>query len=109
MKKEHGPCQVNMSNILDSYGYNEDDIEWQDLSACLGMDTSLFFEKYELDVQIAKAIDQCCFTCPVRKMCYQAGIDGSEYGVWGGVYMTLGKPDKTKNEHKTKEIWKQVK
>jgi hypothetical protein len=109
MKKEHGPCQVSMSNILDNYRYDENDIEWQDLAACLGMDTLLFFEKYESDIQIAKAVDQCCLSCPVRKMCYQAGIDNTEYGVWGGVYLTLGKADKMKNEHKTKEIWKKIK
>lgn len=109
MKKEHGPCQENMSNILNNYRYDENDIEWQDLAGCLGMDTLLFFEKYETDVQIAKAVDQCCLACPVRKMCHQAGVDNSEYGVWGGVYLTLGKPDKIKNIHKTKEIWKKVK
>ena len=98
-----------MSNILDNYRYDENDIEWQDLAACLGMDTGLFFEKYEADVQMAKAIDQCCISCPVRKICYDSGVENDEYGVWGGVYLTLGKNDKMKNSHKTKDVWKSLK
>ena len=73
------------------------------------MDTSLFFEKYETDVNMAKAIDECCLACPVRKMCHESGTSNDEYGVWGGVYLTLGNPDKLKNSHKTKEVWKKLK
>ncbi len=98
-----------MSNILNNFHYDKNDIEWQDLAACLGMDTSLFFEKYETDVNMAKAIDECCLACPVRKMCHESGTNNDEYGVWGGVYLTLGKPDKLKNSHKTKETWKKLK
>ena len=98
-----------MSNILNNFQYDKNDIEWQDLAACLGMDTSLFFEKYETDVNMAKAIDECCLACPVRKMCHESGTSNDEYGVWGGVYLTLGKPDKLKNSHKAKEVWKKLK
>jgi hypothetical protein len=42
-------------------------------------------------------------------MCYQAGVDGNEYGVWGGVYLSSGSIDKSKNIHKTPEICKRLK
>lgn len=70
------------------------------------MDTNLFFDKYELDSSMAKAIDQCCLSCPVIKACYQAGVNNNEYGVWGGIYLSSGSTDKMKNVHKDKETWK---
>lgn len=97
-----------MSNILNDLNADNENINWWHLAACNGLDTNLFFDKYELDQNIAKSIDQCCLTCPVMKMCYQAGIENNEYGVWGGVYLNSGSTDKMRNAHKTKEIWKQV-
>jgi hypothetical protein len=97
-----------MSNILNELNSDEDSIQWWHLSACQGMDTNLFFDKYEIDVNMAKAIDQCCLSCPVIKMCYKSGEDNNEYGVWGGVYLSAGSIDKMKNIHKTKDIWKQI-
>ena len=73
------------------------------------MDTNLFYEKYEADPNIARNIDEMCLSCPVVGMCYQAGVDGNEYGVWGGVYLTSGSIDKSKNLHKSPEAWKRLK
>jgi hypothetical protein len=73
------------------------------------MNTNLFFDQYESDINMAKAIDQCCLSCPVRSICYESGLKNSEYGVWGGVFLSSGLVDKMKNAHKTKEIWKQLK
>ena len=98
-----------MSNILNKFQNDSEDIVWQDLAACLGIDTNLFFDKYESDINIAKAIDQCCLSCPVMAMCREAGIENNEYGVWGGVFLSSGLMDKMKNAHKTKEVWKQIK
>ncbi len=36
-----------MSNILNDLGLDPDDFDWYHLSACRGMDTNLFYEKYE--------------------------------------------------------------
>jgi len=98
-----------MSNILNELNSDEETIRWWHLAACQGMDTNLFFDRYEIDASMAKAIDQCCLSCPVIKMCYSSGIDNNEYGVWGGVYLSSGLIDKMKNIHKTKDIWKQIK
>jgi len=97
-----------MSNILNELNSDEDNIQWWHLAACQGMDTNLFFDRYEIDASMAKAIDQCCLSCPVIKMCYKSGIENNEYGVWGGIYLSSGSLDKMKNIHKTKDIWKQI-
>lgn len=98
-----------MSDILNKLKSDEDFIKWWDLSACQGMDTNLFFDKYEIDPTIANAIDQCCLSCPVMKMCYESGVENNEYGVWGGIYLSSGSIDKMKNIHKNKDIWKIIK
>lgn len=106
---ESGGCQTGMSDILNDLGIDEDTFDWYHLAACLGMDTNLFFDKYEADANIAKNIDEACLSCPVSKICYQSGIDNNEYGVWGGVYLTAGSTDKARNIHKTQEVWKKIK
>jgi hypothetical protein len=98
-----------MSKFLNSLGLEKDNFEWQDLALCLGMDTNLFFDSYESDVNVAKSIDQACMSCPVISICYAAGVKSDNYGVWGGVYLNSGIPDKSKNSHKTKEISKSIK
>lgn len=97
-----------MSNILNDLGIDEEDLDWYHLAVCNGIDTNLFYEKYENDVNIAKSIDEACLACPVIKMCYKAGVEQNEYGVWGGVYLNSGSPDKARNTHKTQEVWKRL-
>lgn len=97
-----------MSNILNDLGIDKDDFGWWHLAVCRGMDTNLFYDKYEIDQNVAKNIDEACLSCPVLKMCYDSGVENSEYGVWGGVYLTAGDIDKTKNLHKTQEVWKRL-
>lgn len=98
-----------MSSILNDLGVDQEDFEWYHLAICRGMDTNLFYEKYESDINIAKSIDQACLSCPVISICYQSGIDNNEYGIWGGVYLNSGSIDKARNIHKTPEIWKLLK
>lgn len=98
-----------MSNILNDLGVDPDKFEWYDLAICQGMDTNLFYDKYEIDINIARNIDEMCLSCPVIKMCYEAGIEKDEVGIWGGVYLNAGSIDKTRNMHKTPETWKRLK
>ncbi len=98
-----------MSNILSNLGIDEEDFDWYDLAICRGMDTNLFYDKYEIDYNIAKNVDEACLSCPVISICYKNGKDNDEYGVWGGVYLTSGSIDKSKNLHKTQEVWKRLK
>ena len=97
-----------MSNILNDLGVDTEDFDWWHLGVCRGMDTNLFYNKYEADPNVAKNIDEACLACPVINMCYKSGVENSEYGVWGGVYLSSGEIDKTKNLHKTAEIWKNL-
>lgn len=98
-----------MSDILNDLGVDQEDFDWYHLSICRGMDTNMFYEKYENDINIAKNIDEMCLSCPVIKMCYDQGINKDEYGVWGGVYLNAGLIDKARNIHKTPETWKRLK
>lgn len=89
------------------------EVGWEDYANCAGMETRFFHkddnndENYEEDAEIAKITDQICLTCPVIQQCLDKGMKGSEWGVWGGVYLSAGKVDKTRNSHKTKEVWKE--
>jgi hypothetical protein len=98
-----------MSNILNDLGLDEDSFNWQDIAVCKGMDTNLFFDKYETDINIAKGIDEACIACPVSKICYDSGVKNNDYGVWGGIYLNAGSIDKSKNIHKTQDTWKRLK
>lgn len=106
---EYGSCRHNMSNILNDLGVDKEDFSWWHLAICRGMDTNLFYDKYEMDPKIAKNIDEACIACPVSKMCYESGVENNEYGIWGGVYLNSGSIDKTRNLHKTKDTWEKLK
>ena len=106
---ENGNSLTDMSNILNDLGVDPDDFEWWHLAACNGMDTNLFYDKYEADFNIAKSVDECCLTCPVAKDCLRAGIENNEYGVWGGIYLNSGSTDKARNIHKTEDVWNRFK
>jgi hypothetical protein len=98
-----------MSNILNDLGIDKADPKWYDLALCRGMDTNLFFDKYESDMSVAKGIDEACMSCPVIKICHDNGVANNDYGVWGGIYLNAGETDKGKNAHKTKDVWKRLK
>jgi hypothetical protein len=92
-------------SVLAALGIDPDELEWQDFAVCRGMEPELWCDIYESDEQSARAVDQACFSCPVMKQCLSRGIENSEWGVWGGVYLTAGKPDQNRNSHKSQEDW----
>ena len=79
--------------------------KWKDQAKCLGMDTNIFFDKYEEDPAMAASIDLLCRECPVNKQCFAVGVSNKEWGVWGGVYLKEGNIDKEFNQHKSKQNW----
>ena len=81
---------------------------WKDNASCLGLDTNLFFEKYEDDELIRPAVDSICSSCPVAKRCFAVGVSGKEWGVWGGVYLESGEISREFNSHKNKTDWAQT-
>jgi hypothetical protein len=102
-----------MPNLFDKIGLDEEDVKWYHLAACKGMTTNSkydwFYDLYETDKIVSQQVDQICLSCPVIKQCYAEGVAGKEKGVWGGIYMDLGRPDKQHNSHKSPEIWKELK
>lgn len=98
-----------MPDLFSQLGLDEQDVKWYHLAACKGMPIDWFYDNYESDKELAKQADQVCLHCPVIKMCHAQGVINKEKGVWGGVYMDLGRPDKQYNSHKDPEIWKQLK
>lgn len=113
-----------MSSILELFDIDEEDVDWRDLSSCKNIvevyqdddgKKKVFdpmFDSYENDAApfaVRNAVDELCLSCPVQKICYMYGTGNGEPGVWGGVYLSNGKPDKSRNDHKTKETWKRIK
>ena len=97
----------------------QDELSWSDLALCndsnsmLTLDesmkkTNLFFDNYESSVSIALNIDKLCMSCPVVRECLSAGMSGGSWGVWGGVYLIYGKPDRNKNSHKNEDTWEEL-
>jgi hypothetical protein len=84
------------------------DGNWKKDAACKSLDPELFFDKYEEDPDLAKAVDQICLGCPVISRCFEVGTSLNNYGVWGGVYLVEGEPDKSRNLHKTQTVWTEI-
>jgi hypothetical protein len=78
---------------------------WLSEALCAGTDTELYFDKYELDQDVARQIDRQCLSCPVIKECFDYGVKTESFGVWGGVFLNDGKLDNVRNSHKTQETW----
>jgi len=94
-----------MSDVQRELGIDPNNVNWKDLAVCFSMETNYFYDTYESDGEMAKNIDQVCLSCPIMAQCALMGVENNEWGVWGGIYLTSGKPDKNKNSHKTKDIW----
>jgi len=98
-----------MPDIINNLGIDPLDIKWYHFAACNNMSINWFYDDYESDKELAKQVDQVCLHCPVIKKCHSEGVKNKEKGVWGGVFMDLGRPDKQHNEHKDPETWKRLK
>jgi hypothetical protein len=82
--------------------------EWKNKASCLGVDTNLFFERYEDDEEIRPKVEAICSSCPVVKQCFAVGISQKEWGVWGGVFLENGRVSREFNRHRTKADWAQT-
>jgi hypothetical protein len=81
------------------------DQSWKNKAACLGENVDDYFDNYEEDVELRSVVDQVCRECPIKKMCFAAGVSGKETGVWGGVYFEQGNISREFNRHKTRQVW----
>jgi len=120
-------------SILEDMGLDPDEVSWQDLAACKNIVQEYYvdvngyrvppgegqrkvydpvFDDYENDEPpyvTRKAVDAMCLSCPVQQMCYDYGKNNGESGVYGGVYLTNGRYDRTRNDHKTARVIEQIK
>jgi hypothetical protein len=78
---------------------------WKDNADCLGLDTNIFFDKYEEDMQSRLMVDSLCKTCPVMRQCFAVGVSSKEWGIWGGIYLEGGEISREFTSHKTKQEW----
>lgn len=105
----------NEPSLLEELGLDEETLTWRHLALCKGMapesndEVDMFFEGYESDPELAKAMDEICLSCPVMKDCLMRGTDDKDYGLRGAIYLANGKPDMAKNAHKTPEVWARIK
>lgn len=81
------------------------DTKWYHLSVCRGMSLNWFYDEYEADQELAKTMDGICAACPVRKICFDEGTRNQEHGLWGGFFLSNGKIDPQRNEHKNETEW----
>lgn len=106
---------TSLVSILDELGIDPDDLSWESLASCSGMNPNMFFDDTDLkdpdsltysDEVTAQIVDQVCLSCPVAAVCYGLGVREERWGVWGGVYLTEGKIDAKLNRHKDDADWK---
>jgi WhiB family redox-sensing transcriptional regulator len=56
--------------------------DWQERSACYGLDPEIFFPTTEEEAGLALSY---CGVCTVRDLCLSWSVrNGERYGVWGG-------------------------
>jgi len=60
-----------------------EDLTWQRLANCLGVDPDLFFPERGASTREAKEV---CRGCVVRESCLEFAItNGEKFGIWGGL------------------------
>ena len=99
---------MDSNKALSLLGVDPNNLVWTDLSLCSGLETNLFYDAYESSSEVATVVDDLCLSCQVMTQCLLYGVENGEWGTWGGVYLTSGKPDKNKNSHKTDDIWEDL-
>lgn len=82
--------------------------DWKDDAPCKDLDTNLFFDKYEDDLELRPKMDSFCSECPLVRHCFAIGVSQKEWGVWGGVYLENGKISRDINKHRSKQDWANV-
>jgi len=96
-----GTSQTDLRGIMDKN-------EWKYSADCVGLDTNLFFDKYEEQVELRPSVDNLCAECPLARHCFAVGVSQKAWGVWGGVYLEDGKISREFNRHRTKAQWAEV-
>ena len=80
-------------------------MSWQDSASCKGMDTNIFFDIYEENLEVRSTVDAICFSCPVKGECFEDAVRLESWGVHAGIYLEDGKPSQEFNDHKDSQTW----
>lgn len=79
--------------------------DWKENAPCKGLDTDLFFDKYENDLEVRSFVEEVCSECPLARHCFAVGVSQKEWGVWGGIYLENGKISRENGRHRNKQDW----
>ena len=72
-----------MQNRCGVDGQRDDELSWQRLANCLGVDPDLFFPERGASTREAKEV---CRGCVVRDDCLDYALaNGEKFGIWGGM------------------------
>lgn len=93
---------------FEALGISAEELEWQKLAACNGINPKAFDELYIKKPKQRPITDQICLSCPVIAECGIAGVVNKETGTWGGIYLDNGQPVEELNNHKTDEFKRQL-
>lgn len=68
--------------------------EYATRGSCLGHPHHMWFPELGDPGNGAVQAKKICFTCPVKVECLEYGIDTKSYGIWGGVTLRNGIPNR---------------
>ena len=68
--------------------------EYASRGSCLGHPHHMWFPELGDPGNGAAQAKKICFACPVKVECLEYGIDTKSYGIWGGVTLRNGIPNR---------------
>jgi WhiB family redox-sensing transcriptional regulator len=68
--------------------------EYASRGSCLGHPHHMWFPELGDPGNGAVQAKKICFACPVKVECLEYGIDTKSYGIWGGVTLRNGIPNR---------------
>lgn len=81
------PQAVALSYVPTILGVELHDDKWKDRAACLGRSSSNYdpWSPPDKSFKPPGVATEICNRCPVKRECLIAGLEGREWGVWGGL------------------------
>ena len=68
--------------------------EYATRGSCLGHPHHLWFPELGDPGSGSEQAKRICSTCPVKQECLEYGIDTKSYGIWGGITLRNGIPNR---------------
>ena len=74
--------------------FNPTKAEYSSRGNCLGHPHNLWFPELGDPGSGSVEAKKICSTCPVKQECLEYGIDTKSYGIWGGITLRNGIPNR---------------